>query len=108
MTDWYEWIKSIAIERVNDIEMYLNHHLDEHPHFAAASAALDEAIAISDEAHDEKLSARDDLWISYSGALALEMYLAGARDGGRVYHAIITGELPSIHKQEEHHEQTDA
>lgn len=106
MTDWYEWIKSIAIERVDSIEMHLNHHLDAHPHFAAASAALDEAIAVSDEAHDEKLSARDELWISYSGALALEMYLAGARDGGRVYHAFITGELPKI-SQEAQHEQTD-
>ena len=45
--------------------------------------------------------------MSYSAALAIEMYLAGARDGGRVYHAIITGELPSIQKQEEQHEQND-
>ena len=30
----------------------------------------------------------------YEGAPALEMYLAGTRDGGRVYHAFITGELP--------------
>ena len=39
----------------------------------------------------------------------MEMYLAGARDGGRVYHAFVTGELPEIQKSEEvQHEQTDA
>ena len=32
--------------------------------------------------------------MSYTAALALEMYLAGARDGGRVHHAFVTGELP--------------
>ena len=53
------------------------------------------------------LNERDNLWIAYSAAQALEFYLAGARDGGRVYHAIITGELPSIQKQDEQHEQTD-
>jgi len=55
------------------------------------------------------LTERDDLWTAYSSALALEMYLAGARDGGRVYHAFVTGELPEIQKPEEvQHEQTDA
>ena len=44
---------------------------------------------------------RDDLWISYSAALALEMYLAGTRDGGRIYHAFVTGELPTIQKHKE-------
>ena len=38
-------------------------------------------------------------WI-YEGAPALEMYLAGARDGGRVYHAFVTGELPGRENQE--------
>ena len=60
-----------------------------------------------DEHTDDVLNERDNLWIAYSAAQALEFYLAGARDGGRVYHAIITGELPSIQKQEEQHEQTD-
>lgn len=47
----------------------------------------------------------------YAAALALEMYLAGARDGGRVYHAFITGELPGgaiqERKGEDHHARTD-
>ena len=47
--------------------------------------------------------------MSYSAALALEIYLAGARDGGRIYHAFVTDKLPSIQKHEEdNHEQTDS
>ena len=47
--------------------------------------------------------------MTYSAVLALEMYLAGTRDGGRVYHAFVTGELPAIQKRkEEQYEQTDA
>ena len=38
--------------------------------------------------------------MGYTAALALEMYLAGARDGGRVYHAFVTGELPGREIQE--------
>ena len=31
---------------------------------------------------------------SYSAALAIEMYKRGVLDGGRIYHAFVTGELP--------------
>ena len=40
-------------------------------------------------------------------ALALEMYLAGARDGGRVHHAFVTGELPGREIQERKGEKWD-
>lgn len=46
-------------------------------------------------------TAHDELWMTYSAALAFEMYLAGTRDGGRIYHALTTGELPTIKKQKE-------
>ena len=70
-------------------------------------AALDET-----EVHpNAQLTARDDLWTGYAAALALEMYLAGARDGGRVYHAFVTGELPGgaiqERKGEDQHARTD-
>ena len=71
-------------------------------------AALDET-----EVHpNAQLTARDDLWTGYAAALALEMYLAGARDGGRGYHAFVTGELPGgaiqERKGEKRHDATDA
>ena len=42
-----------------------------------------------------------------TAALALEMYLAGARDGGRVHHAFVTGELPGREIQERKGEKWD-
>ena len=109
MNDWYAWIQNIALERIDAIESHLNSNPDLFPRFTEAARKVDAAMAQTAEHPDEALSNRDDIWTSYSAALALEMYLAGARDGGRIYHAFTTGELPSIQKhEEEHHEQIDA
>ena len=109
MDDWEAWIREIAYERIDQIERQLNASPDVFPEFAAAADKLDAAMDETDAHPDAKLTERDDLWISYSAVLALEMYLAGARDGGRVYHAFITGELPAIQKCEEgQHEQNNA
>ena len=109
MSDWYNWIQSIALERIDAIERHLNTSPDLFPRFAEAAQRIDAAMEKTAAHPNEELSARDDIWTAYSSALALEMYLAGARDGGRIYHAFVTAELPSIQKHEEvHHEQTDA
>ena len=106
MTDWYNWIREIAYDRIDQIERHLNASPDAFPEFAAAAQKIDAAMEETDAHPDAKLAERDDLWISYSAALALEMYLAGTRDGGRIYHAFVTGELPVIqkHKEDENEE----
>ena len=109
MDDWKAWIREIAYDRIDQIERQLNASPETFPEFADAANKLDAAMDETDAHPDAKLTERDDLWISYSAVLALEMYLAGARDGGRVYHAFITGELPAIQKREEaRHDQTKA
>ena len=109
MNDWHKWIKEIAYDRIDQIERHLNASPEAFPEFADAASKLDAATEETDAHPDAKLTERDDLWMTYSAALALEMYLAGIRDGGRVYHAFITGELPAIQKREEgQHEQTNA
>ena len=109
MNDWKAWIREIAYDRIDQIERHLNASPEAFPEFADAAGKLDAAMEETDAHPDAKLSERDDLWMTYSAALALEMYLAGIRDGGRVYHAFITGELPAVQKrEEEHYEQTDA
>ena len=109
MNDWHKWIKEIAYDRIDQIERHLNASPDAFPRLAAAAGKLDAAMEETDTHLDAKLTERDDLWMTYSAALALEMYLAGTRDGGRVYHAFITGELPAIQKREEgQHEQNNA
>ena len=101
MTDWYNWIREIAYDRIDQIERHLNASPDAFPEFAAAAQKIDAAMDDTDKDPDGKLTGRDDLWISYSAARALEMYLAGSRDGGRIYHAFVTGELPVIQKHKE-------
>ena len=109
MNSWMEWIREIAYERIDQIERQLNTSPDLFPEFADAAGKIEAAMEETDTHPDAKLTERDDLWMTYSAALALEMYLAGTRDGGRVYHAFITGELPAIQKREEgQHEQTNA
>ena len=101
MNSWMEWIREIAYERIDQIERQLNTSPDLFPEFANAAGKLDAALDETDKYPDAKLTERDDLWMTYSAALALEMYQAGTRDGGRVYHAFVTGELPAIQKREE-------
>ena len=109
MDDWKAWVREIAYDRIDQIERQLNASPEAFPEFAAAAGKLDAAMDETDKHPDVKLTERDDLWMTYSAALALEMYLAGIRDGGRVYHAFITGELPAIQKRkEEKHEQNNA
>ena len=109
MDDWKAWIREIAYERIDQIERQLNARPEAFPEFAAAAQKIDAAMEEPDAHPDAKLTERDDLWMTYSAALALEMYLAGTRDGGGVYHAFVTGELPAIQKRkEEQDEQTDA
>ena len=109
MDDLKAWIREIAYDRIDQIERQLNASPEASQEFADAASKLDAAMEETDTHPDAKLTEQDDLWISYSAVLALEMYLAGTRDGGRIYHAFITGELPAIQKrEEEEHEQTDA
>ena len=109
MNSWMEWIREIAYDRIDQIERQLNASPEAFPEFAAAAGKLDAAMDETDKHPDAKLTERVDLWMTYSAALALEMYLAGTRDGGRVYHAFITGELPAIQRREEgQHEQNNA
>ena len=109
MDDLKAWIREIAYDRIDQIERQLNASPDAFPEFAVAAEKIDAAMDETDAHPDAKLTERDDLWMTYTAALALEMYLAGTRDGGRVYHAFVTGELPAIQKrEEEEHEQTDA
>lgn len=101
MSAWMDWIREAALSRIDTVERDLRAHLECSPSFGRALRELHAALDETEAHPNEELTARDDLWMGYTAALALEMYLAGARDGGRVYHAFITGELPgkSIQKR---------
>ena len=94
MSTWMDWIRQAALSRIDTVERDLRARPERSPSFGRALRELHAALDETEANPNEELTARDDLWMGYTAALALEMYLAGARDGGRVYHAFITGELP--------------
>ena len=94
MSAWMDWIREAALSRIDTVERDLRAHPERSPLFDKAVRELHAALDETEAHPNEELTARDDLWMGYTAALGLEMYLAGARDGGRVYHAFITGELP--------------
>lgn len=100
MSAWMGWIREAALSRIDMVERDLRAHPERSPLFDKAVRELHAALDETEAHPNAELTARDDLWMGYTAALALEMYLAGARDGGRVYHAFITGELPGKPIQE--------
>ena len=105
--DWQEATQAfafqIAIAQLDRVEADLKAHPDEHPDYHRAVAILDEMQSrISPGTDIDDLS---EAWMDYAGALAIEMYLYGVRDGGRIYHAFVTGELPK--REDMEHVQND-
>ena len=100
MSAWMDWIREAALNRIDTVERDLRARPERSRSFGRALRELHAALDETEAHPNEELTARDDLWMDYTAALALEMYLAGARDGGRVYHAFITGELPGKPIQE--------
>ena len=112
MSAWMDWIREAALSRIDTVERDLRAHPERSPLFDKAVRELHAALDETEAHPNEELTARDNLWMGYTAALALEMYLAGARDGGRVYHAFVTGELPGgaiqERKGEKRHDATNA
>ena len=102
-----DWIYEIALSRVDTIERELYAHPERSPKFSEAVRELHAALDETEEHPNAALTGRDEIWMGYTAALALEMYLAGARDGGRVHHAFVTGELPGREIQERKGEKWD-
>ncbi len=95
----------IATEQLDRIERDLAAHPNVHPDFARTAAALDVLMSALDSQSDPRLNELADVWMDYSSALAIEMYMYGVRDGGRIYHAFATGELPkkeNVPNEEQH------
>jgi len=101
MTNERSWLEAseafavqIAAEQLDRIERDLTAHPKAHPDFTRAASALDAKMSELDSKADPALNALAECLLGYSAALAIEMYMYGVRDGGRIYHAFVTGELP--------------
>ena len=109
MTSEKQWLEAtmafardLAAQRLNDIELDLKAYPEKPPYYTRAIQELDAVESNLTPASDPQLLRQMDAWMAYSGALALEVYLHGVRDGGRICHAFVTGELPMT--KEAHHD----
>lgn len=87
----------IAGWQLETVEQEMQRQPDRYAAYADARErmATAEAELISKLGGDEMaLEEYNDANKAYAAALAIEMYLHGVMDGGRVYHAFLTGELP--------------
>ena len=95
----------IATEQLDRVEQDLNAHPDKHPNYHRAVTILHEMRSRLAPITDLRINDLSQAWRSYADALAVEMYLYGVRDGGRIYHAFVTNELPK--KEDMNHVQSD-
>ena len=105
LNNWPEKLQEYAVDiadrRMGDVEQMMQRSPDDYPEYTAAR----ENIAEQEQALMDKLHCVpfdfDGLECAFNAvnaALAIQVYLQGVQDGGRMYHAFITGELPK--KQE--------
>jgi len=94
----YQYASDIAAWQMDRIECHMKRHPDDYPIFTEGLQRADElenrlAELCPENAHLVEEYA--DAHFNRSGALAIEMYIHGFLDGGRVLHEMISRELPS-------------
>lgn len=89
------YLIDIAGQQLDVVGLELKNNPEAYPEFTQAAQWLDAMEAPLEAGRDCEMLAHSEAWMAYAAALAIEMYLHGARDGGRIYHAFITNELPT-------------
>ncbi len=93
----YEYAMDIANAQLDRLESYMKAHPESYPNYAtglarlaAVEAQANGKIKLTRKLMDEIMDAHCEVCVAF----ALEMYLRGVLDGGRVYHAFVCRELP--------------
>lgn len=102
--DLNAYAEELAVQVLDRLNVYMRMHPEEHPDFASGCARIDSA-----ETSLKSILGKDaslvyelgDAHYTRSYALAVEIYRQGVLDGGRIYHAMISGELPVKEEQNE-------
>jgi len=94
----YQYATDVATWQMDRIECHMKRHPNDYPIFTEGLQRADElenrlAELCPENAHLVEEYA--DAHFNRSGALAIEMYIHGFLDGGRVLHEMISRELPS-------------
>ena len=93
----YQYATDVATWQMDRIECHMKHHPADYPIFTEGLQRADElenrlAELCPENAH--LVEEYVDAHFTRSGALAIEMYIHGFLDGGRVLHEMISRELP--------------
>lgn len=95
--DLERYATDIACWRVEAIEKYMRRAPDSFPDYAQALVAIEQEKASLIQklgGDDFALELLMNALMAYHGELVFAVYRRAVLDGGRVYHAFITGELP--------------
>lgn len=87
----------IASWRVDHIECLMENTPDDYSEFAAAAKALDaekERMIQKLGGDYRELEPLTNAFLTYQSLLVFEVYAQAVLDGGRMFHAFVTGELP--------------
>ena len=105
LDDWPEKLQEYAVDiadrRMGDVEQMMQRSPDDYPEYTAARETIvEQEQALMDRLHcvSFDFDGLECAFNAVNAALAIQAYLQGVQDGGRMYHAFITGELPK--KQE--------
>ena len=95
--DLTDYADTVADWKMSSVEHEMEQDPETYPEYARAMAEREAAETQLIQARNCPRMEVDQLvcaMTSYSAALAIEMYKRGVLDGGRIYHAFVTGELP--------------
>ena len=94
----YQYATDVATWQMDRIECYMKRHPAEYPIFTEGLQRTDDLenrLAELCPEHAHLVEEYADAHFTRSGALAIEMYIHGFLDGGRVLHEMISRPLPS-------------
>ena len=94
----YQYASDVAMWQMDRIECHMKRHPDDYPIFTEGLQRADELenrLAELCPEHAHLVEEYADAHFTRSGALAIEMYIHGFLEGGRVLHEMLSRELPS-------------
>ena len=94
----YQYATDVATWQMDRIECHMKRHPADYPIFTEGLQRADELenrLAELCPEHAQLVEEYADAHFTRSGALAIEMYIHGFLDGGRVLHEMLSRPLPS-------------
>ena len=95
--DLLDYGSYVVDKKMTDVELEMQRDSEAYPDFARAAEDRERAektLIQKYRCDPMEVDQLEDAMNASGASLAMEMYRRGVLDGGRIYHAFITGELP--------------